>query len=107
VAFGCDTGAIAVVYPDAVCAKAERTATIHTLAHAKENVVASMNVLEVFMAFPFGVRGQYLGASVRIHYLGLGLVGLVGLGSLGGPAQPGLVQGFFMVAAGAAVVEAF
>jgi hypothetical protein len=31
----------------------------------------------------------------------------VGFGSLGGPAQPGLVQGLFMVLAGGLVVEAF
>jgi len=47
------------------------------------------------------------GGYVRFHVLGLvGVVG-VGFGSLGGPAQPGLVQGFFVVAAGGLVVEAF
>ena len=51
VAFGCDTGAIAVVYPDDVCAEAEQTAATHTLATAKGNIVTSMNVLDVFMRF--------------------------------------------------------
>jgi hypothetical protein len=35
---------------------ARATPALHTLAKAKENTVASINVLQVFMTFPLGAR---------------------------------------------------
>ena len=55
VAFGgVAAGAIAFIIPVAVWAPAGRGPAIHALTTAKENIVASINIFEVFMTHPLG-----------------------------------------------------